>query len=229
MLKSTTFIGFILCFALGVTGATDTAKACGNGVEYRISDTVEKLSIAEGHLNQDRLNRAVAGVVQVFPKPKKLSPGRGGTTDRALRILATAIVRLDGDVAGNGFESTTEAQKGDNLRWAAYMLRGLSLQRPDDVGLQTLLGEAQAALPQKQVEALELLSRLEAEDRMAGPRGYAALARLRRALSHGQPSFLSAPLQALSRAQVARAEERCRRMSRGATYCTAAAASDAAG
>jgi hypothetical protein len=204
-------------------GNTDTARACGNGYEYRVDRRVEYVSTAERLLNQGQAERAIQTLSRLYKNPSRLVPGRDQRLDRALRVLAAAVVRMEGQLSAKGEGAKSAQAVRANLNWATDILSTLYVRRQDDAALDTLRGEAFALNPDTRRQALTILSRLEADDRIASPQGYAALAQLRRNLAADRPSFVRAPLRLLESGRARFAEQRCQTMSRGAEYCSAAA------
>lgn len=201
-------------------GNTDTAQACGNGFEYRVDRRVESISTAERLLNQGQPEKAVQVLSRAYKNPSRLVPGRDQRLDRALRVFAASVVRLEGQLSAKGERARSEQAVRGNLNWATDILSTLYVRRQHDAGLATLRGEALALVPDTTRQALIALAELEAEDRIASPQGYAALARLRKSVASDRPSFVRAPLRLLQSERARLAEKRCEAMSRGAEYCS---------
>jgi hypothetical protein len=207
--------------SLALLSSTDGAVACDNGFTHRVNRRVGLVAGGETLLNRGKPEQAAKQVLGAFPTLKRAIPGRARITDRGLFVLATALVRLDGRLDATGFRTQPDGQRSDNLRWSAHVLQALHLRRRDDSALETNLAEAWSKDPKTEAAALTTSSTLEAEDRVASPQGYSALARLRRNLAKESPSWLRAPLRTLAEGQATLAEARCRKMSRDAKYCAA--------
>jgi hypothetical protein len=106
---------------------------------------------------------------------------------RAARILALALVRSNGVLAGvQGFSATTE--RSINLEWAVAVLRLVSSARPNEPVAEADLGEALAALSKYEGEALGILRGLADRDLLGSAHAYAALARLQASRGQGTAS-----------------------------------------
>lgn len=211
-------IGSAFCAAAGFC-LTDTASACSNGMEYRLKMEVRGISDSERLLNADKPLRAAKRLTTTYSKPKRLFVGRSKGVDQVLRIFSTALVRLDGNYDGNGFLAATLAERDANLKWATRTLVNLSQRRPHSPTVLTALGEAYTKQQETAARGLEVLEKLEHEDRITSARGYAALAQLRRKVWSAYPAYLQAPLTTMARGPRAVAVRRCQQMSRGASYC----------
>ncbi len=170
-------MSFVLPVA--VAAAPGGASACGTAVYREIDDNAQLVAQAEQALSEGKLHKAAAKAVQAYPALKIVKPGQLPLADRALRILALASVRTDGNLSLGGFKGKTAGEKAANLDWSVETLRGLNAKRPNNPSYQTDLGEALAKVPSLHAEATKLLGDLAAKDLLTSAEGYAALARLR--------------------------------------------------
>lgn len=182
----------ILLLPFGVVSAPAPAEACGTEVFSVVDHSAEGISSAERALSQGRVANAATGVFKVFPKLKTTKPGAGPLTDRALRILALAAVRSDGELnVGSGtswkMAGATPEQKEGNLLFAIDTLRKLNEKRANSPSFQTDLAEALGKVPRFKAEAYTLLTQLAKKDLVASAEGYATLARLHEAMGEGAP------------------------------------------
>jgi hypothetical protein len=149
----------------------------------------ERIAIADQSLEDEHLANAGAAVVAAFPDIRKMPVAATPLETRAECILALAIVRSAGSLAGvDGFSSTRAADRNANLDWAVNTLRQVEASRSNDPVAQANLGEALAARSGSEDEAIGILGNLANRDLMGSAHAYAALARLRAA--HGE-SFAS--------------------------------------
>ncbi len=208
--------------ACALAGTTTAADACINGVEHALSPKTIAVAKAERRLDKGDAKTAIDAVLRVYPKLKGTSVKRGRQS-QAQRVLALALVRIDGNYDGGGFRADEPEQRLQNVRWATHLLRVLAKAR---VASEADLAEALAHDPETQGEALEKLSELEREDRL-GSHQLGALAQLRRKLAADEPSWLRAPKRALETTSAVLAEGRCLRMSNDEQRCLGPKASDA--
>lgn len=220
-----------VALAMGLVGVSDDAGACGNGVERRVNESVQAIAGAERMVEGDAAQVATAArmVLSAFPAIDKQTPGRSSFSDRAMKVMARAVVRSRGSIEGTrAFAAKTDEQRQAHIDWAVRVLRAFSLSKPKDAGAATDLGEAlaQGDLVQRK-EALLILASLEARDVIAGARGYAALAGLRRHIAEDEPAFVRHPLRALHDARARIADSRCGRMTKDPALCGGEAVADA--
>jgi hypothetical protein len=170
--------------ALLATCIAGDAVACGF-VDYRAPRPVERkppprplpatdrIAAAEQRLEEERPAEAAGQVALAFPRVLTLHVGASPLETHAQRILALALLRSDGKLPG------VAGLSGASLDWAVDTLRAVSAARPDDPVAQADLGEALAARPKTESEALPLLADLASRDLVGSAHAYAALARLR--------------------------------------------------
>ncbi len=179
--------------------STHEARACGNAVYSAVDIAVSQLSAAEYHLHHDRAQTTTRFVLIYSPRIRSRKIGKNILINRALRLMAVAVARLNGDFKAHrknkDWPNKTEADRAGNLSWAIDTLQKLSKAKPDEPSLQTDLGEALAKRPEHRAQATKLLRSLEERDLLTSAQGYAALARLRRSSGHGLPSWLRMPLE----------------------------------
>jgi len=192
--------------------STHEASACGNAVLTVVDLAVSKLSAAEYHLHYDRAQTATRFVLMYSPRIRSKKLGKNILINRALRLMAVSVARLNGDfIAHRGnkdWPNKTEADRAGNLSWAIDTLQKLSKAKPDDPSLQTDLGEVLAKRPKHRAQAAKMLRSLEKRDLLTSAHGYRALAKLRRSAGHGLPSWLRAPLETLHAPAIALEELR---------------------
>jgi len=140
---------------------------------------VATLVQSEDDLAHGKPGAAVQRTLQSFPDLKTVKGGDRLMT-RAQRVMATAIVRMDGLLAVRGFDASTCAERRANLEWAVAALRYVDRLDPNRPIIQSELAEALSALPEHQEEAARILEDLARREVMPSPYGFRALARLRR-------------------------------------------------
>lgn len=175
-------MSFVLPLAVAAPGDAD---ACGSAL-YRdfensapIEDSAALVAGAESALRDGNLTLAAEKAAQAFPALKLIKPGTIPLADRALRVLALASVRNNGDIVASTMRASSAADRADNLEWSIETLRKLSSKRGDNPAYETDLGEALARVPSHHNEATKILGKLAAKDLLTSAEGYAALARLR--------------------------------------------------
>jgi hypothetical protein len=138
---------------------------------------VDRVSNAELRLDEEKPAAAGAEVVAAFPRIRTTEVGASPLETRALRILALAVARGGGSLAGvRGFSSAADREA--NLEWAVSTLRVVNATRTDDPVAMADLAEALSGIPKYQAEARGILQDLAARDLMGSAHAYAALARL---------------------------------------------------
>jgi hypothetical protein len=175
--------------AAAASGVASDALACGFA-DYREYRPVapkpkpvpasDRIAAAEQRLEEERPADAAAQVVAAFPRVQLTGVGRSPLETHAARILALALVRGEGTLAGMAsFSGTTERQRSAQLGWAVSTLRAVSESRGDDPVAQADLAEALASRPATEDQAVALLDDLAARDLLGSAHAYATLARLR--------------------------------------------------
>jgi hypothetical protein len=208
--------------ALSFAGVTvsDDAQACGNGVERRVLQYSRDLVAAESNVEADKAALAARLVARHYPRIRTRRVGGSPAGDKALRLMARAVVRSGGALPRvPAFAGETPGQRAANLDWAVRVQQTFVARNRKDAAARTALGEALAALPKHRRKALERLESLEKNDLMASAFGYAALARLRREVPKDRPAWLRHALRALDDAPAQLAEGRCRKMAKQPTIC----------
>ena len=170
-----------LFFCLASTmGHVGDARACINEVAVQLDPHVAAVAHADRALSEGRPLEAARLAIGTFPALRDATPSRDALRTRALRVMAVATVRLDGDLAvGLGWASSTPEQKKANRDWAVTSLRRIAIWKLDQPESLTDLGEALATRPETRDEALRILELLARAPVMTTPQGWAALARLR--------------------------------------------------
>jgi hypothetical protein len=142
----------------------------------------ERIALADQRLEEEKLVEAAKQVVTAFPAIKSQDVGGSPLETRAHIILALAVVRAGGSLAGvTGFSSKRDADRAANLEWAVSTLRQVEASRSNDPVAQANLGEALAARAGYEDEALAILGKLASRDLMGSAHAYAALAKLQAA------------------------------------------------
>ena len=205
------------------TAASPTASACGNGYEIRVDPRTGAVSEAERLVNLGKAEEAASRLMAADRTFATATPGKGPLQDRALLVLAKAVVRSDGRVmvgvkapVGEG-----DGARSEKLVWAVGVTRALAAKKTDDPSLASDLGEMLARVPSERAEARRVLESLEKRDVVASPYAYAALARLRAERASGAPSYLKAPLGAFEAARRELELARCAGMTKTPSICTA--------
>ncbi len=166
-------------------GAPAPAGACGHAMmEVVEHDPITDVDRAERLLSLGQAVQAfrVARRARLELERELRSGSRDATTvrvhDRAKRVIAIAVVRLDGRAPLGARETRRTIARGREmraLRWALGHLRAVARADPNDLRAQVHYAEALARIPEHRDEARRLLGRLAAQDLMADPHGYAAL------------------------------------------------------
>jgi hypothetical protein len=183
----------LLVVLLGATAAVTSsdAHACGGFYDYPEVRPVwrpkpvfvaasERIPRAVEWLEEEKLVEAATEVVTAFPKVRGIPVGASPLETRAQRVLALALVRAEGTLAGvRGFTARTAADRTANLGWATGVLRSISAERRAEPAAQADLAEALEATPGKEDEALGILADLADRDLLGSAHAYAALARIR--------------------------------------------------
>lgn len=163
--------------------APSTASACGMSVRLEPMRPVDakpnpvlEVAAAEKALDQNQPLVAARKIVGSFPAVRAEVAGKDPLRTRALRVLALAAVRADGNLPLGGTQTWTRSA---NLEWAVQSLREIDQTRPNDPALQADLGEALERMPHTKPEAFKVLDGLAQKDLMGSPTAYAALSRLR--------------------------------------------------
>jgi hypothetical protein len=204
-------VGFLLPVA--IAAAPGQATACGTAVYREIDDNAALVAKAESALSQGKYAQAAVKAVQAFPALRIVKPGTLPLADRALRILALASTRADGNINAGAMKSATAADRAANLEWSIDTLRRLSAQKMNNPTYQTDLGEALSRVPAHHDEAVKILGELADKDLLTSAEGYAALARLR-----AEKGDANARLAAV---------KRCEAMTKTPKICDVPAAADA--
>jgi hypothetical protein len=182
----------MMLLPLALSVSPGQASACGNAVIEVVDTSAINIAAAEKALGDGRYAAAVVGVNQVFPAIAQTAVGAKPLSDRGLRIVALAAVRLDGAITlGSQLQGTTAEGRADNLTFAIDTLRKLNARRPNNPSLQTDLGEALSKVPRFKAEAFKLLNELAQKDLVASAEGYAALAKLRENLGDQEGARLA--------------------------------------
>jgi hypothetical protein len=206
--------------AMATTTASDEARACLNGTERRLDELVAAVAGAERAVADGKPQLAAKVVLSRYPRIRTERVGRNRVADRALRVMARAVVRTRGAIdAGPRFPGKSSAEQSENLTWAMGVLHGFAGLDPKSAAAKTDYAEALAQIPDRQREALRVLEDLAAKDLVGSAQGYAALADLRAYRADGKPSFIAAPGLALAHVRIELARARCRRMAADDGIC----------
>lgn len=163
--------------ALVVALPAGDAEACG-GIRQEVEPTKVLLVQAERHLEDGWYARAAQKAARTVEQHATWSE-----TWWRSRILATAAVRSHGRVSPHAWDHVlgNGASPKRNVSAAVAMLERMRLREDlrDDPTLLAALGEGLAQLPDREDEALRVLSDLAERDVLPSPSAWAALARLR--------------------------------------------------
>jgi hypothetical protein len=106
--------------AIGMTPGISRASECGMGDVDWYSGERARVSRADSLLDDGQPREAAAVIESTWPRMREARPVAESLTHiaDAVRIMALACVRSDGDVGeGNGWTSKTEADRASNVRW----------------------------------------------------------------------------------------------------------------
>jgi hypothetical protein len=216
--------GLIAAVAISCAFPSESADACGNGVEFRVNPAIQLAAQVERQAQEGAPVLALQAIARQQPlEGRRL--GGDGVTDRLFRVAARSVVRLDGDVpvlisqAGE-LPDDPSAARDKELHWATHVLRHFAIAAPDDPVAATDLGEALARTDKGAAEAMRILTVLEDRDILATAHGYAALARLRARAGETHPGYLAGPIRAFHAGPIDLELERCRSMSKVADLCS---------
>jgi hypothetical protein len=122
---------FVGALAVAASASVSDARACGF-IDYRESrprvhslpvprsrpvvvPASDRIAAADQRLEEERPANAGAEVVAAFPNIRNATVGASPLETRALRIVALALVRADGTLAGvRGFTAATETDRVSN-------------------------------------------------------------------------------------------------------------------
>jgi hypothetical protein len=169
--------------AIGMTPGISRASECGMGDVDWYSGERARVSRADSLLDDGQPREAAAVIESTWPRMREARPVAESLTHiaDAVRIMALACVRSDGDVGeGNGWTSKTEADRASNVRWGISRIRMLSAAHPGNPSLKVDLGEALSRSPATESEAKNLLEAALADHDITSAQAYSALAELRR-------------------------------------------------
>jgi hypothetical protein len=172
-----------LLAAAPAVAVTAPALACGNSYRYEIDPKTNLIVRAEEALHEGEYTEAVKLAQDATGSMGKAVEGAadpaalGALRARSLRVAAIAAVKSDGKVklavdAGKGQEATA------TIGWAVGQLRVLSKREPVNPYLQARLAEGLAKGADGRKEALDILSKLAADDLMPDASSWRLLAEL---------------------------------------------------
>jgi hypothetical protein len=168
-----------VCLACAAMASSVEGRACGNGVEIEVDPRVERLAAADRLLFLGKSVDAAKTALGVFPHVRSAQLGKDGLLASAMRVVAVAIVRMDGALTAGEFGAATDEEREANFEWAVTALRKLQLRRLNNPRALTELAEALAKRPTSREEARSMLEFLASADVVASWQGWAALAGLR--------------------------------------------------
>lgn len=207
-----------------VASVRSDAAACYNSMMSRIDPAISIVGEAERLVENGNPRDAIAWVHDANPAFAKREIGKAPLSDRALSVLARAVVRSGG---GEKVADLGDVGEAGQVAWATTTLRGLSDKNPSDPGRTTHLAEALALAPETQGEALRMLAQLEQGGLVTSPYGYATLAKLRRGSSADKPAFVAAQLATLQAGRIKLELSRCEKMAKDPGLCSGKPASPA--
>lgn len=193
--------------------APGDVSACLNGTYSRMDTGIAWAGVVEGNLNRGKNDAVVEKILARHKRVHSMQVGGDALSNRVLRLMALAVVRLEGKPKkAKDFPSTTPAEISANLDWAIARLRKLYARHDDDATLRCDLGEALASQEKYHAEAFRLLDNLEQRDLVVSSAAYAKLAELRRGRHAGRPSFIASATAELDRVRIDLEEVRGLRM-----------------
>lgn len=211
-------VGGLSCATL-LTAGSQEASACHNTVDRKVDPSIAAIQDAERLNDAGKSKEAIARVLSVDSKAWTREVGKSPLGDRGLIILARATVRTNGDAYPQS-DGSLGAHRSQAFEWAASILRhNLALQKDSPVA-QTDYAEALSRVGTGHAEAKRILEIAEARDVVSSAHGYAALARLRASADSDAPSYLRAPLRALTDGKRKIDLLRCSEMTKLSDVCT---------
>lgn len=199
-----------------VASVQSDAAACYNSMLSKIDPAISIVGEAERLVENGNPKDAIGWVHDAGPTFAKREVGKAPLSDRALSVLARAVVRSGGSekIADLG-----DAGEAGQVAWATTTLRALSEKNPGDPGRTTHLAEALALAPETHGEALRMLGQLEKGGLVTSPYGYATLAKLRRDSGADKPAFVAAQLATLHAGRIKLELSRCEKMTKDPGLC----------
>ena len=170
---------------------TTPADACGGGwwPEIEIDYRVQGIARAEKDLQKGKYDDAAGAVLRMIPHIQAYKQAsRDDIVNRALRVLAVATARKDGQLDVKAqlphelratWLGEKAAERDANLKWTVSALKAVATKKKNDPVIESELGEAMAKVPAYREEGRKLLEKLAAKDLLTTPEAYAALAQLR--------------------------------------------------
>ena len=219
-MKSSYGAGIGLLAALALCMPT-SSEACIHVVAFTKDDAVAAVARADRLLAQGRpataynVSRRARHRLEQHLRQSPRDAVTRALVERARRITALAVVRLDGNSpisARAARRGVVRGRQARSLGWALEQLRERAEAYPDDVRTRVHYAEALARTEGRRDEARAILVRLAEQDLMPDPHGYATLVRLTNPVTHRERWE-----HALTRCQQmasSRAEHICPRVSR---------------
>jgi hypothetical protein len=172
-----------LSVLVAVTAIEVECHACHNGVAYDLDRDVRAVDRAERLLVRGDPADAMRVAHGAMQRMRRFAPRSSvERIARAQRVIAVAVVRLEGRADLNRYravEYTTEPQRIRNLEWARDLLARLEA-RSDDPRLSAEYAEALASIESTRAEALRRLRELESRDLLPDSNAFRVLATLER-------------------------------------------------
>jgi predicted Zn-dependent protease len=230
---STVICGALLAATSVMIVDASSAEACGGAVwRENVQRTVKPappilVAKAEKAFDEGKTEVALKTALEAYPQLAKATPSKDPIANRAIRLAALASVRSGGaqsvvgakgpvsyvdydygkevNIGAKLLPAKSDEERASRMVSALKALRALHDQSPDNVTMEGDLGEALAAVPGNEEEALEVLSKLADKDLLGSPQAYSALARLR-----FQQGLVKKSVEAM---------QRCNAMAGGADIC----------
>ncbi len=207
--------------------STEQARTCGGGwwPEIQIDHRVQGIARAEKDLAAGKYHASAGAVIRMIPHIKDYKTAvSDNIINRSLRVLAVSMTRVGGDLTKiskeipkalhGSFIGAEADERKANIEWAVFAFEALLKKKKKNAPkLQSELAEAMALLPEKREAAKEMLEKLAKKDLLPSPEGYRALAVLRAAANDD--------------AGRTEALDRCKKMAKDASICSAPAAEKA--
>lgn len=164
-----------------------SSEACMHVMTFDKDDAVAAVARADRQLSEGLAISAYRTARQARRQLERHARAEGADAssraliERAGRITAVAVVRLDGRTPLDYRTARRHVVRGREQRslgWALQRLRAFSDEHPDDLRARVHYAEALARFAEHRSEAAEILTRLADRDLIPDAHGYATLLRV---------------------------------------------------